>query len=71
LEQKKINIPYYCPVCNTKNNKWHSIYYQTDGQILLPVKGVFLSTCMVCDKVKTMELKMNEVSNKISGLIKI
>jgi len=67
LQQKKIYIQYYCPVCKTKNNKWHSIYYQTEGQILRPVKGVVLSICSLCEKVKILELKMNEVSSETSS----
>jgi hypothetical protein len=65
-EQKQLNIPYYCPVCKTRNNKWHSIYYQTEGQMLLPVKGIVLSICTLCEKVKTMELQINETSSVIA-----
>jgi hypothetical protein len=66
-EQKQLNIPYYCHVCKTKNNKWQSIYYQTEGQMLMPAKGVYLSICSLCEKVKIMEMKINETSSVISG----
>ncbi len=67
LERKIINIPYYCPVCKTKNNKWHAIYYQTEGQMLIPAEGVYLSICLLCEKVKTMDVKINERSSAFSG----
>ena len=67
--QKKttINIPYYCLVCKAKNNMWHSIYYQTEGQMLIPAEGVYLSICLLCEKVKTMDVKINERSSAFSG----
>jgi hypothetical protein len=55
-QQKNINIPYYCNICKTINNKWNPVYYQTEGQMLIPLKDVYVGICEVCGKIKTTEI---------------
>jgi hypothetical protein len=54
-----INVPYYCNICLTKNNNWTPVYYQTDGQMLKLAKGIYISVCKSCNKVKILDVQKN------------
>ena len=58
-QQKNINVPYYCNICMTKNNNWNPVYYQTDGQMLKLAKGIYISVCKSCNKVKILDVQIN------------
>jgi len=43
----------------TKNNNWNPVYYQTDGQMLKLAKGIYISVCKYCNKLKTLDVQIN------------
>jgi|688.fasta_scaffold04650_6 hypothetical protein len=50
IEEEKITNNYSCSLCKTDNNKWHKLYYKSDGEMLIEVKSIYLSFCKTCNK---------------------
>ena len=60
-EEEAINNNYICSLCKTENNKWHKLFYQSDGQMLIEVKCVYLSFCKTCNKPKTIDISSKKI----------
>ncbi len=66
LEEKTINNNYICRVCKTENNKWHKLFYESDGKMLIEVRFSYVSFCKTCNTSQTMFLTEPEESYTIN-----